>query len=43
MIKISKKYRWNPITTIKNSIYLLIGIFELYLFVEYIKIIMTNI
>jgi len=42
MIKIKNHY-WNPLTMIKNLFYVTIGLFELYLFVEYIKIVFTNI
>lgn len=42
-ITIRKKYKWNPLTLISNITISAIGLFELYLLIEYIKIILTNI
>ena len=42
-IKIRNKYSLNPFKFTGAIIISLIGLFELYLFISYIKIVMTNI
>lgn len=43
MIKINKKYKWNVKIFAENIITLILVSILLYLFLEYIKIVLTNI